>query len=109
MKLIDELGKCLPDLGRHVAIDSKKIESHAGAKKDSQESSDPDADWGRKSYKGKRADGSLWEKITSWFGYKLHLVVDSTYELPVGAESYQSFQSRCRRVETYDRGCEEAF
>ncbi len=83
-ELIDELGKCLPDLGRHVAIDSKKIESHARGKKDSQESSDPDADWGRKSYKGKRADGSLWEKITSWFGYKLHLVVDSTYELPVG-------------------------
>ena len=71
-RLIEELRKCLPDLGKHVAIDSKKIESHA-REKDSRESSDPDADWGRKTYKGKRADGSLWEKITSWFGYKLHL------------------------------------
>ena len=33
---------------------------------------------------GKRADGSLWEKVSAWFGYKLHLLVDVTYELPVG-------------------------
>jgi hypothetical protein len=82
--LIEELRNYLPDLGRHLAIDSKKIETYARGKKDSQESSDPEADWGYKTYKGKRADGSLWEKISSWFGYKLHLLVDTTYELPVG-------------------------
>lgn len=82
--LIEELRNNLPDFGRHVALDSKKIESYARGKKDSQESSDPEADWGYKTYKGKRADGSLWEKVSSWFGYKLHLLVDTTYELPVG-------------------------
>lgn len=82
--LIEELKRYLPDFGRHLAIDSKKIESYARGRKDSTESSDPEADWGYKTYKGKRADGSLWEKITSWFGYKLHLLVDTTYELPVG-------------------------
>lgn len=82
--LIQELKEYLHSLGRHLAIDSKKVESYARGKKDTEESADPEADWGHKTYKGKRADGSIWEKITSWFGYKLHLLVDTTYELPVG-------------------------
>jgi len=28
-------------------------------------------------------DGTLWERARSWFGYKLHLIVDAEYELPV--------------------------
>src|SRR5690625_5400307 len=44
---------------------------------------DVDANYGVKSYKGEREDGTLWEKIVRWFGYKLHLIVDSDYELPV--------------------------
>ena len=83
-ELIEELKKYLPELGCHLAIDSKKIESYAKGRKNSQESSDPEADWGYKTYKGNRADGSIWEKISSWFGYKLHLLVDTMYELPVG-------------------------
>jgi hypothetical protein len=42
-----------------------------------------DANWGIKTYKGLRADGSPWEKISRWFGYKLHLLVNSEYELPL--------------------------
>ena len=38
--------------------------------------------WGSQ-YKGKREDGTLWEKIVSWFGYKVHLLVEANYELPV--------------------------
>lgn len=83
-ELIGELKKFLPELGKHVAIDSKKIESYAKGKRNPEDSSDPEAEWGYKTYKGKRADGSIWEKISSWFGYKLHLLVDTTYELPVG-------------------------
>ncbi|MBC7341396.1 MAG: transposase [Clostridia bacterium] len=45
---------------------------------------DIDADWGQKVYRGKKEDGSPWEKVFPWFGYKLHLVVDATYEIPVG-------------------------
>ncbi|KIO67721.1 hypothetical protein B4064_1952 [Caldibacillus thermoamylovorans] len=28
-------------------------------------------------------EGKLWQKNVKWFGYRLHLVVDATYELPV--------------------------
>lgn len=42
-----------------------------------------DADWGVKTYRGKRKDGTAWEKITKWFGFELHLLVDSQHEMPV--------------------------
>jgi len=38
---------------------------------------------GVKTYKGENEDGSSWEKVKSWFGYKLHLPVDARYELPL--------------------------
>lgn len=42
-----------------------------------------DADWGVKTYRGKRKDGTAWEKVIRWFGFELHLLVDATHELPV--------------------------
>ena len=36
-----------------------------------------------KVYRGTREDGTRWEKIVKWFGYKLHLIVDASYELPI--------------------------
>ncbi len=81
--LIGELSRHLPDLGKHLAVDSKEIDTYARSRKDPAESSDPDADWGKKKKRGVRKDGSMWEKVTSWFGYKLHLLVDSQYELPL--------------------------
>ncbi|MFQ5868140.1 MAG: transposase [bacterium] len=77
--LIEELRKLLADFGEHLAVDSKSIATYAR-----DNSSDPDADWGVKRYRGVRKDGSLWEKVKKWFGYKLHLIVDTTYELPIG-------------------------
>ncbi|MBI4861725.1 MAG: transposase [Candidatus Riflebacteria bacterium] len=42
-----------------------------------------DADWGVKKYRGMRQDGSPWEKVVYWFGFELHLLVDSQHEMPV--------------------------
>jgi hypothetical protein len=81
--LIPQLRELIPDLGQHLAVDSKAIESYARRRKDPAQSSDPEADWGTKTKRGKRADGTMWERLTKWFGYKLHLVVDSHYELPL--------------------------
>lgn len=81
--LIGELKQLLPDLGEHLAVDSKEIKTHARSRKDPAESADPDADWGKKKKSGVREDGTVWEKIHKWFGYKLHLLVDSHYELPL--------------------------
>ncbi len=90
-RLVEEISSLLPDFGRVLAMDSKAIKSLArGKKRDEEEVRKPDgrrdtdADFGRKTYRGRRKDGTLWEKIVSWFGYKLHLIVDAIYELPVG-------------------------
>ncbi|MEW6447927.1 MAG: transposase [Bacillota bacterium] len=81
----------MPQFGQVLALDGKALASYArGPKREQQEQPEPDgrrdldADWGRKVYRGKKEDGSTWEKVVSWFGYRLHLVVDATYELPVG-------------------------
>jgi hypothetical protein len=87
--LVFELQKLLPNLGVSMAVDSKAIQSAGKPVKDEDKQQerdarrDLDADWGCKTYKGKRADGSSWEKVIKWFGYKLHLLVDATYELPL--------------------------
>jgi len=83
---VEKLKEHLPDLGEHLSVDGKAVESYAKRKKDPSESSDPDADWGVKTYRREKPDGKVWEKITSWFGYKLHLVVDADYEIPLGYE-----------------------
>lgn len=85
-QLVEELRELLPDFGKDLAIDSKAIQSLSNRQnKNSKEDGrrDNDADWGRKEYRGIREDGTAWEKIVKWFGYKLHLIVDSNYELPV--------------------------
>jgi len=85
-KLVEQLRELLPDFGKHLAVDSKAILSFARHKNRNQTPDgrrDTDADYGRKEYRGRNKDGSLWEKIVKWFGYKLHLIVDATYELPV--------------------------
>ncbi len=93
----------LPDLGKVLAIDGKAIASYARGKKreEVQEQAvdgrrDVDADFGKKVYRGKKADGTLWEKTMSWFGYRLHLVVDAIYELPMGFEVTRASESEVK-------------
>ena len=84
--LVEKLKSLLPDFGKCLAIDSKAISSRAKGKNKNTKADgrrDLDADWGVKQYSSKHQEGTLWKKVTKWFGYKLHLVVDSTYEIPV--------------------------
>jgi len=91
-ELVNELKKELPDLGKIIAFDGKAIHSYSSGKKKKDvlrihdRRSDNDADWGVKEYKGKRADGSMWKKVKSWFGYRIHILVDAVYELPLAFE-----------------------
>ena len=74
-----------PGFGRQLALDGKAIESHArrNGKLAGDGRGDMDADWGRHVYSGIDSNGRIWESIKKWFGYKLHLIIDSEYELPV--------------------------
>ncbi len=84
--LVEKLRELLPDFAEVLAIDSKAIKSRArreSKNKNIDDRGESDADKGVKTYKGKRKDGSMWESVKSWFGFKLHLIVDAEYELPV--------------------------
>jgi hypothetical protein len=87
--LVDEISALLPDFGRVLDTDNKAINSLARGKKQDGALLKPDgrrdtnADFGKKRYRGRRKDGTLWEKVASWFGYKLHVIVDAVYELPM--------------------------
>ena len=87
-RLVDELKALLPDLGFSVAVDSKGVDSAGRPTKEKKRDGrrDMDADWGKKTYHGEREDGTLWEKVVTWFGYKIHLLVDTKYEMAI---SYQ--------------------
>jgi hypothetical protein len=85
-RLVDELKVLLPDLGFSVAVDSKGVNSAGRSTKKTEEDGrrDVDADWGKKTYHGQREDERLWEKVVKWFGYKIHLLVDTKYEMSIG-------------------------
>lgn len=94
--LADNLRKLLPGFGKRLAMDSKSIHSFANGKSRNQEEDgrrETDADTGIKRYFGKREDGSIWESIVKCFGYKVHLIVDSDYELPVAYETTRASAS----------------
>lgn len=84
--LVDGLYKVIVDFGKDLAIDSKAISSlakHRNKKQSADGRRDTDANYGHKEYRGTRENGTAWEKIVKWFGYKIHLLVDSNYDLPV--------------------------
>lgn len=85
--LVAELSRVLPDFGRHLAHDGKAVPSHSTGRTSRQSgvTSDPEAGWGVKTYRGERG-GKPYEKIVRWFGYTLHLTADATHELPVAYE-----------------------
>lgn len=98
-QLLEALRHKLPRLGEKLAVDSKAIRSWGRPVRDEHKQQendrrrDVDADWGTKTYKGVRADGTQWEKVSRWFGFKLHLMVDATYELPLAFHVAQASSS----------------
>jgi transposase len=92
--LVRRFAALVPDFGEVTAADSTDILAYARGKK--QGAADGDAAWGVKgskeaSSKGIRrgrsfiAKGKKGEEKYYWFGYKLHLLVDARYEIPVAA------------------------
>lgn len=81
-----ELMRLLPDFGENLGYDGKAVESHCTGQRSRKtgETSDPEADWGKHEYSGVDSSGKAWTKIKTWFGYRLHIIADTRYELPVG-------------------------
>jgi hypothetical protein len=99
-ELVDRLRQLVPELGQHLGFDGKAIPSFSTGRKNREtgETTDPDADWGAKKYRGVDANGKPWEKLTRWFGYQLHLICDTTLEIPVAFEVMPASTSEVTRL-----------
>ena len=88
--MVERVAQLLPDYGVSLALDGKALPSYARGKseqsadeKHSDHRRDNDGEWGVHEYSGTHEDGTKWQTVKKWFGYAIHLLVDSRYELPV--------------------------
>jgi len=90
--LVNNLRGLLPEFGSKLAVDSTDILAYSNGHR--KNPSDQDARWGAKKAgtTNKETDGKVAEgdshkcqkdDMYYWFGYKLHLVIDAIYELPI--------------------------
>ena len=82
----EQLMELLDDFGENLGYDGKAIGSNSTGRRSLKTSmtSDPDADWGKHEFSGiDKSTGNTWKKIKSWFGYGLHIIADTKYEIPV--------------------------
>ncbi len=74
--LVRLLKKVLPELGTALAVDSTTVNTNSNPNK--RRVSDPDASWTATTSKSKPG-------AKEWvFGYKLHILTDTKYEIPIG-------------------------
>jgi len=84
--LSKKLYDLLPDFGESLALDSKWVWSLANRqsqRKGPDGRSETDAEWGVKEYSWVDEDGVVRSSKKKCFGFKIHLLVDVKYELPV--------------------------
>jgi transposase len=88
--LVNTLRELLPGFGANLAVDSTDIAAYANGYRE--HPADPDARWGAKKKdnnkakaenKAEKKKSEKKEDVFYWFGYKLHLVIDALYELPI--------------------------
>ncbi|MEK6778945.1 MAG: transposase [Candidatus Deferrimicrobiota bacterium] len=80
--LVRRLAEAVPDLGRRLAGDATALSAREGRAKKEDDNPDglPEPAGGRKEYTD---DEGKVVKVVTWFGYKLHLLVDVLHEVVV--------------------------
>jgi hypothetical protein len=84
--LVDRCREELPNFGRRMGCDGKALASYArrtGKSEHEDRRGEHDATWGVHAHHTKGSDGVMRETVKRWFGFKLHLIADTTYELPI--------------------------
>jgi Transposase DDE domain/Transposase domain (DUF772) len=80
--LVQRLGVAVPDVGKDTAGDSTGLAGRVAASADLRQAEErqglPQPSGGRKEYKD---DDGVVTKVVTWFGYKLHLLVDVKHEV----------------------------
>ena len=100
-ELVKYMYENLKDFGEMVAADGKAIQSFATkiSEKDSGNRGERDANWCKKEYTTTKEDGEKIVKTKKWFGFRLHLISDATYELPIDFEVTKASNSEIKETE----------
>jgi len=107
--LVEYMYENLADFGEILAADGKAVQSYAAklSNKNSGNRGEKDADWCRKTYTTTKPDGEKITKTKKWFGFRLHLISDATYELPVDFEVTKASNSELKETEKLLEGIKE--
>ena len=107
--LVGYMYEHLYDFGAVLAADGKAIQTFAAriSQKDSGNRGERDADWCKKTYTATKADGEKITRTKKWFGFRLHLISDATYELPVDFEVTKASNSEVKETEKVLRKMKE--
>lgn len=76
----------LEHFGEILMVDGKAVQSYGTKNSKNKKSGgrgEHDADWCKKQYSASGPNGESIIKTKKWFGFRLHLIADATYELPV--------------------------
>jgi transposase len=90
--LVNRLRELLPGFGAKLVVDSTDILAYSNGHRE--HPSDVNASWGAKKKSNSQSEEKAGEGFTQkgkkkerdiyyWFGYKLHLIIDALYELPI--------------------------
>ena len=88
-ELVQFMYEHLEHFGENLMVDGKAIQSYAtkvSKKVKSGERGEHDADWCQKTYTTTGKNGEKVIKKFKWFGFRLHLIADAVYEIPVTFE-----------------------
>lgn len=92
----------LENFGDILMVDGKAIQSHGtkiSGNKKSGARGEHDADWCKKQYSASGVNGESIIKTKKWFGFRLHLIADATYELPVAFSVTKASNSEQKETE----------
>lgn len=100
-ELVQYMYKNLKGFGEILMVDGKAIQSFANkpSEKNSGNKGEHDADWCRKTYTTTTLAGEKNTKTVKWFGFRLHLIADAQYELPVNFEVTKASNSEVKETE----------
>ena len=99
--LVKYMYENLNGFGEIMAADGKAIQSYARriSKKKSGNKGERDADWCMKEYTITKPNGEKVVKTKKWFGFRLHLLSDVKYELPIDYEVTKASKSELKETE----------
>lgn len=99
--LVKYMYENLNGFGEIIAADGKAIKSYARriSEKNRGNRGEMDANWCQKNYTTTKPDGEKVVKTKKWFGFRLHLLSDATYELPIDYEVTKASNSEVKEIE----------